>query len=201
MFFCIHALKQALSHGLILKKVDRVIQFTQKAWLKPYNDMNTEIRKEAQNDSEKDFFKLMNNAVFRKTMEDVRKQICMKLVRRDERRNRLAPIPNYYTAKHFSENLMAKKIEKTRVKMNKPVYCGMSILDISKTLMYEFGYDFIKPKYKYKGKLYYMDTDGFFIHIETEDFYKYIANDVEKWFDTSNYSKDDNRLLPIGKTK
>ena len=92
-------------------------------------------------------------------------------------------------------------MEKARLKMNKPVYRGMSILDISKTLLYEFWYDFIKPKYKYKGKLYYMDTDSFFIHIETEDFYKDIANDVEKWFDTSNYSKNDNRLLPIGKTK
>ena len=96
--------------------MDRVIQFTQKAWLKPYNDMNTEIRKEAQNDFEKDFFKLMNNALSRKTMEDVREQICMKLVRRDERRNRLAPVPNYYTAKHFSENLMAKQNGKNKSK-------------------------------------------------------------------------------------
>ena len=82
--------------------------------------------------------------------------------------------------------------------MNKLIYLGMSILDISKTLMYEFWYDYIKPKYQDRAKLCYMDTDSFAIYIKTEDFYKDIANDVKKWFDTSNYSKDDNRLLPIG---
>ena len=89
-------------------------------------------------------------------------------------------------------------MKKTKVKMNKLIYLGMSILDISKTLMYEFWYDYIKPKYQDKAKLCYMDTDSFAIYIKTEDFYKDIANDVKKWFDTSNYSKDDNRLLPIG---
>ena len=89
-------------------------------------------------------------------------------------------------------------MKKTKVKMNKLIYLGMSILDISKTLMYEFWYDYIKPKYQDKAKLCYMDTDTFVIYIKTEDFYKDIANDVKKWFDTSNYSKDDNRLLPIG---
>ena len=81
--------------------------------------------------------------------------------------------------------------------MNKLIYLGMSILDISKILMYEFWYDYIKPKYQDKAKLCYMDTDSFAIYIKTEDFYKDIANDVKKWFDTSNYSKDDNRLLMI----
>ena len=85
--------------------------------------------------------------------------------------------------------------------MNKPIYLGMSILDISKTLMYEFWYDYIQPKYKDRVKLCYMDTDSFIIHIKTEDFYKDIANDIEKWFDTSNYDENDKRLLPIGKNK
>ena len=85
--------------------------------------------------------------------------------------------------------------------MNKPIYLGMSILDISKTLMYEFWYDYIKPKYQDRAKLCYMDTDSFVIHIIAEDFYKDISNDVEKWFDTSNYDKDDKRSLPIGKNK
>ena len=88
----------------------------------------------------------------------------------------------------------------TKVKMNKPVYLGMSI-DISKTLMYEFRYDYIKPKYGDRAKLCYIDTDSFFIYIETDDFYQDIANDVERWFDTSNYDENDNRLLPIGKNK
>ena len=98
---------------------------------------------------------------------------------------------------------MAIKMKKTKVKMNKPVYLGMSILDISKTLMYEFWYDYIKPKYGDRAKLCYMDTNSFVIHIETEDFYKDIANDAERWFDTSNYNenKTGKRPLPIGMNK
>ena len=141
----------------------------------------------------------MNNAVFGKTMENVRKYSDIKLVTTDKRRNQLASEPNYHTTKYFSENLMATELKKTKVKINKPIYLGMSILDISKTLMYEFWYDYIKPKYQDRAKLCYMDTDSFSIHIKTEDFYKDIANDVEKWFDTSNY--DSNRLLPTVKNK
>ena len=96
---------------------------------------------------------------------------------------------------------MAIEMKKTKVKMNRSIYLGMSILDISKTLMYEFWYDYVKPKYQDRAKLCYMDTDSFIIHIITEDFYKDIANDVEKWFDTSNYNEDDKRPLPIGKNK
>ena len=143
----------------------------------------------------------MNNAVFGKTMENVRKHRDIKLVTTDKRRNQLASEPNYHTTKYFSENLMAIEMKKTKVKMNKPIYLGMSILDISKTLMYEFWYDYIKPKYQDKAKLCYMDTDSFVIHIKTEDFYEDIANDVEKWFDTSNYDENDKRPLPIGKNK
>ena len=163
--------------------------------------MNTKLRTEAKNDFEKDFFKLMNNAVFGKTMENVRKHRDIKLVTTDKRRNQLASEPNYHTTKYFSENLMAIEMKKTKVKMNKPIYLGMSILDISKTLMYEFWYDYIKPKYQDKAKLCYMDTDSLVIHIKTEDFYEDIANDVEKWFDTSNCNEDDKRPLPIGKNK
>ena len=163
--------------------------------------MNTKLRTEAKNGFEKDFFKLMNNAVFGKTMENVRKHRDLKLVTTDKKRNQLASEPNYHTTKYFSENLMAIEMKKTKVKMNKPIYLGMSILDISKTLMYEFWYDYIKPKYKDKAKLCYMDTDSFVIHIITKDFYKEIANDVEKQFDTSNYDKNNTRTLPIGWNK
>ena len=96
---------------------------------------------------------------------------------------------------------MAIEMKKTKVKMNKRIYLGMSISDISKTLMYKFWYDHIKPKYGDRAKLCYTDTDSFVIHIKTEDFYKDIAGDVEKWFDTSNYEEDDERPLPIGKNK
>ena len=92
-------------------------------------------------------------------------------------------------------------MKKTKVKMNKLLYLSMSVLDITETLMYGFWYDYIKPKYQNKTKLCHMDTESFIIHIKTEDFYNDIANVVEKWFDTSNYNKDDQRLLPIGKNK
>ena len=119
----IRVLKQTLNHRL--KKVHRVIQFNQEDWLKPYIDMNTKLRKEAKNDFEKDFFKLMNNSVFRKTMENARKHRDIKLVTADEKRNKLVSEPNCNTTKRFSENLLAIEMKKTKVKMNKPVYLGM----------------------------------------------------------------------------
>ena len=168
----IRALKQALNHGLILKRVHRVIQFNQKAWLKPYIDKNTDVRKEGKNEFGKDFFKLMNNFAFGKTMENIRNHRDIKLVTSDKRRKRLVSEPNYHSHKKFSDHLMAIEMKKTRVKMTKPLYLGMSILDISKTLMYEFWYDYIKPKYQDKAKLCYMDTDSNIIYIKTKDSYK-----------------------------
>ena len=135
----IRSLKQAINLRLILKKVHRVIKFNQEAWLKPYIYMNTELRKQAKTDFEKYFFKLMNNSMFRKTMDNVRKHRAIKLVTTDKRRNQLVSEPNYHTTKWFSENLLAIEMEKTKVKMNKPIYLGLSILEISKILMYEFG--------------------------------------------------------------
>ena len=193
------SLKQALNHWLILKKVHRVIQFNQDAWLKPHTDMNTELRKQAKIIFEKDFFRLMNNFVFRKTVETVRKHRDIKLVTTVNRRNQLVSEPNYHTTKWFSENLLAIEMKETKVKMNKPVYLGLSILEISKTLMYEFSYDYMKPKYGDNVKLCYMDCDSFIMHIKTEDFYEDIANDVEKIFDTSNYEFDG--PLTAGKNK
>ena len=131
----IRALKQALNHELILKRVHRVIQFNQEAWLKPYIDMNTKLRKEAKNEFEKDFFKLMNNSVFGKIMENVRKHRDIKLVTTNEKRIKLVSEPNYHTSKRFSENLLAIEMKMAKVKMIKPVYLGMSILNVSKTLM------------------------------------------------------------------
>ena len=163
--------------------------------------MNTKLRKEVKNDFEKDFFKLMNNSVFGKTMENIRKHRDIKLVTTDEKRNKLVSEPNYHTTKHFSENLLAIKMKKTKVKMNKPIYLGMSILDISKTLMYDFWYDYLKPKFEDKAKLSYTDTDSLIIHIITEDFFEDISNDVESWYDTSNYDENDKRPLPIGNNK
>ena len=143
----IRSLKQALNHRLKLKKVHRIIEFNQEAWLKNYTDMNTELRKIAKNDFEKDFFKLMNNAVFGKTMENVRKHRDIKLVTTDKKRSKLVSEPNYYTINLISENLSIIEMRRTKVKMNKPIYLGFSILEISKFMMHEFWYDYMKPKY------------------------------------------------------
>ena len=140
------ALKQALNHGLIFKKVHRVFKFKQEDWLKPYIDMNTNLRKEAKNDFEKDFFKLMNNSVFGKTMENVRNHRDIKLVTSDRQRKKFASEPNYHTTKHISKDLLIMEMKKAEVKMNKPIYLGQAILDISKTVMYEFWYDYLQPK-------------------------------------------------------
>ena len=161
--------------------------------------MNTELRKLAKDDFEKGLFKLMNNAVFGKTMENIRKHRDIKIVTTDKKRNKIVSEPNYHTMNYISEDLSIIEMNKTKVKMNKPMYLGLSILDISKILMYKFWYDYTKPKYGNRAKLCYMDTDSFIMSIKTYDFYKDIANDVEKRFDTSNY--ECNRPLPIGKNK
>ena len=134
--------------------------------------MNTNLRKDAKKDFENDFFKLMNNSVFGKTMENVRNQRDIKTVTTDKRRSILDSEPSYHSTKHISKDLLIMEMKKFKVKLNKPIYLGQAILDLSKTLMYEFWYDYIKPKYNDKAKLCYMDTDSFVMYIKTEDFYK-----------------------------
>ena len=197
------ALKQALNHGLVFKKVHSVISFRQEAWLKAYIDLNTELRKNAQNEFEKDFYKLKINSIYGKTVQNDRKQRDIKLGTRKTKRNKLASEPNYHSTKCISKHLLVMEMKKTEVKMNKPIYLGQAALDLSKTLMFEFWYDYLKPMYgdKIKIRLCYTDTDSFIIHIKTDDFYKDISVDVDKWFDTSNFNKNDNRPLEIGKNK
>ena len=134
--------------------------------------MNTKLRKKAQNKFEKSFFKLMNNSVFGKTMENVGNHRDIKLVTSDKRRKQLDSEPNYHSHKIFSEHLMAIEKKNIKLKIAKPLYLGMPILHISKTLMYEFWYDYINPKYGGRAKLLYTDTDSFIINIKTEDFLK-----------------------------
>ena len=134
-------------------------------------------------------------------MENVRKHRDIILVTTAERRTKLVSESNYHTTKQFSENLLAIEMKKVKLKVNKPLYLGMSILDISKTLKYEFWYDYVKPKYNDKAKLCYMDTDSFVLHIFTEDFFEDINNDVERRFHTSNYDKNDKRPLQISVNK
>ena len=157
--------------------------------------MNIELRKAGKSDFEKDFF----NAVFGKTMESIRKHRDIKLVTTDKKRNKLVSEPNYHTINLISEDLSITEMKKTKVKMNEPIYLGLSILDISKILMYEFSYDYMKPKYDNTVRLCSMDTDSFIMDMKTNYFYKDITNDVENRFDTSNYQV--NRPLPMGKNK
>ena len=139
----------------------------------------------------------MNNAVFGKTMENVRNRRVVK----EERRKKLVLAPNYDSCKQFSDTLMAIEMRKTEVLMDKPIVVGQAILDIIKTLMYEFWYDYLKPEYQDNIKLCYMDTDSFILQINTDDYFKDISNDVIEWFDTSNFDKYDNRPLEIGINK
>ena len=197
----IRALDQALKHGLILEKVHRVIEFNQSAWLKPYIDFNTELRKKAKNNFEKDFFKLMNNTVFGKTMENIRKHKDIKLATNEKAFLRNVMKPNFKSGVLFGENLMSCETGRIKVVMNKPVYLGQTILDPSKIVMYEFHYDYMNPKYGNNLKLCYMDTDSLVYNIKTKDFYEDIAGDVNERFDMSGYSKEDARPLPIGINK
>ena len=195
----VKALKQALDHGLVLKKIHRVIQFKQSAWMKEYIDFNTRLRTAATNDFEKDFYKLMNNSVFGKTMENIKKK-DIKLVNNIVDYLKQVEKPNFKSGNLLGTDLMSCEIGKVKVKMNKPVYLGQAILDLSKTIMYEFHYDYMKKKYNEVDlKLLYMDTDSVVYNIKTEDFYKDIAEDVKTRFDTSGYELD--KPLPIGKNK
>ena len=194
-------LMQCLRLGMKLKKIHRGIKFTEAAFLKPYIDKNTSLRALAKNNFEKDFFKLMNNSVFGKTMENIRNRVNVKLVDSGEQFKKLAAKPNYNSRKIFNENLVSVHMKKTSLTMNKPVYLGMSILDLSKTVMYDFHYKYIKPKYGNKAKLLFTDTDSFLYEIQTEDFYKDISGDVKDRFDTSDYPEGHPSGIPTGINK
>ena len=193
------ALKQALNHGLKLIRLYSVISFRQEAWLKTYIDLNTELRKNAKNEFEKDFHKLKINSIYGKTVQNDRKHRDIKLVTTKYKRNELASDPNYHSTKCISKDLLAMEMKKTEVKINKPIYLGQAVLDLSKTHMFEFWYDYLKPMYGDKIRLCY--TDSFVMHIKTDYFDKDISADVDKWLDTSNFNKSNNRLLEIGKNK
>ena len=196
------ALIQCLKAGMKLKKIHKGIKFVESEWLKPYIDMNTKLRAKAKNNFEKDFYKLMNNAVFGKTMENIRNRVNVKLVNTKEKLRKLVSKPNLKSPpKIFSENLVSVHMKKTSLTMNKPVYLGMCILDLSKTIMFDFHYNYIKPKYGNKAKLLFTDTDSFMYEIETEDFYKDISEDVKDRFDTSDYPENHPSGIPTGINK
>ena len=195
----IQALNQVLQHGLRLDRIHRAIEFDQSPWLKTYIDFNTQLRTAATNDFEKDFFNLMNNSVFGKTMENIRKHRNIKLVTTEEKYLCMVIKPKFKSGVLFGKNLMGCEMGKIEVVRNKPVYLGQAILDLSKIVMYEFHYDYMVPKYGDRIKLCYMDTDSLVYHIKTKDFYADIADDVQMRFDTYSYIPD--RPLPVGLNK
>ena len=157
----IQALNQAVQHGLIPDRIHRVMEFDQSPWLKTYIDFNTQLRMAATNDFEKDFFKLMNNSVFGEMMENIRKHRNIKLVVTEEKYLHTVMKPNFKSGVRFNENLMGCEMGKIKVVMNKLVYLGQAILDLSKIVMCEFHYDYMLPKCSLeKLKLCYMDTDS-----------------------------------------
>ena len=162
-------LKQAIDAGLILKKIHRVLEFNQKPWMKEYIDFNTNKRKEAKNSFEKDFFKLMNNSVFGKTMENVRKRMNFKLICDKTKFQKYVSKPTFINGVIFNENLIGVHYIQEKLKLCKPIYVGFSILDLSKTLMYDFHYGFIKNKYSNKAKLLFTDTDSLCYEIQTKN--------------------------------
>ena len=183
-------LKLYLELGLKVKKIHRGIKFREEPWMRSYIELNTSLRTKGKNDFEKDFFKLMNNSVFGKTMENIRNRVDVKLVNNRGAAEKLSAKPNFEKATIFDEGLVAIHMKRTKLTFNKPVYCGMAILDLSKTLIYDFHYGYILPKYGKNQKLLFTDTDSLCYEIETEDFYKDISGDVEKGFDTNNFPKD-----------
>ena len=192
---------QCLDMGLKIKHIHRGIKFVESEWMKPYIDKNTNLRAKAKNNFEKDFYKLMNNSVFGKTMENIRNRVDVKLVNNKNKLSKLVAKPNFKSCKIFNENLVSVHMKKTSLTMNKPVYLGMCILDLSKTIMYDFHYNYIKSKYGNKAKLLFSDTDSLMYEIETEDFYKDISGDVKNKFDTSDYPENHPSGIPTGENK
>ena len=165
----------------------RGIKFKQSPWMEPYIRKNTDLRKESKNDFEKDFFKLMNNSVFGKTIENIRKRQNVHIIDNRKMADKLSSKPTFERLTIFDENRVAIHMEKTEVYFNKPIYVGQAILDLSKTLMFDFHYNYIRKKYNNKAELLFTDTDSLIYLIQTEDFYHDIKKDMNKKFDTSDY--------------
>ena len=183
-----------------------MLEFDQSPWLKQYIDFNTEKRKHARNPFEKDFFKLMNNSVFSKTMENLHKRVDVRLVTNEKKLLKLTSKPTYVSSKTFNENLVAVHKIKETLTLNRPAaYVGMCILDLSKTLMYDFHYNYIKNKYGDRAKLLFTDADSLTYEIEAEDVYQDFWYDKDK-FNNSDYPEnspyyDTSNKKVIGKFK
>jgi hypothetical protein len=182
-------LKFYLSQGMILKKIHRCVSFNQAQWMKPYIDFNTMQRAKAKYDYEKDLFKLMNNACFGKTMENIRKRIRFELVNDDKRFQKLVNDPCFDSTVIMNDSLCGVMRKKAIVKLDKPIAIGLCVLDMSKVLMYDYHYNIIKKQYGDRSKLLFTDTDSLTYEIKTDDIYADMAKD-KHIYDFSDYPKD-----------
>lgn len=199
-------LKKCLEHGLILRKIHKVITFRQSAYLKEYIELNTQLRQKANNVFEQDFFKLLNNSVFGKTLENTENRVNVHLVntwndsnnvtKKCHTAEKLISNPYFHSASVFSENLVAIQMKPDQIILDKPIYIGFTVLELSKSHMYNFHYNIIKPFYKNKVKLCYTDTDSLVYEIFTSNFYQDLNFKFLEYFDTSNYCTDNEFKIP-----
>ena len=195
--------------GMKVKKIHRILEFDEKPWMEPYIRLNTEFRKNAKSAFEKDFYKLMNNSVFGKTMENLRKRVDIKLVKTDgsenEKLRKIIAKPNFNRRVKFSDELSAIHANKTKLTLNKPIYVGFSVLDLSKLLMYHWYYNKLKKQYGENCTLLYTDTDSLLVDIKTKDIYEDMLQNKNE-YDFSDYPKehklyDETNKKVIGKMK
>lgn len=212
-FYVIHYvyLKTCLKHGLKLKKIHRVITFLQDSYLKQYIDLNTKLRQKATSTFEQDLFKVMINSLFGKTLENNFKKTNVQLVnqwndstnltKKKTEAEKLIARPNFHSATVFSENLVAIQMNLDRIMLDKPIYIGFTVLELSKSHMYDFHYSVFKPMYGKRLQMCYMDTDSFIYHIQTKNYYSDLKTYLLPYFDTSNFSFDNEHRLPIQNKK
>ena len=192
-------LKQCIRHGICVSRIHRVLVFKQSPWLREYINLNTELRTRATSDFQKTLYKLMNNAVYGKTMENVRNRVDVRLVTRWDGRygaEALIAKPIFHSRAIFSEQLVAIEMRKLKVKFDKPIYVGMSVLDVSKVCLYEFHYDYMHAKFGDRCKMLYTDTDSLLYQLQCDDAYEEIKSDVRTRFDTSDYAIDNPYDMP-----
>lgn len=198
-------LKHAINHGLILKSVHRILQFNQSDWLKPYIELNTELRAKATNSFTRNLMKLLNNAVYGKFLESDKKKRNILLARKWEGKHgarNLIAAPNFHSRVIFDEDLMAIELNKVELIYNKPLYVGSVILDLSKLTMYSFLYDFLLKKFaRDKIKILYIDTDSFFIEFTNIDPYEQMIKPNINLFDTSDFSPNNQWHIPLANRK
>ena len=198
-------LKQAIKNGLKLLNIHRAIKFKQSAFLKPYIDLNTEMRNKLKNKLETDGYKLFNNSIYGKSLENIDKRVDIKLITHWENIGKkqgaktLIAKSNYKDRLVFNENFVAIQMEKVKLTYNKPVYVGLTVLELSKTVIYNFYYEYIKAKYGDIAILCYRDTDGLVLLVETRDFNSDIQKNLN-YFDTSNYPENNKYNIPKNKS-